>query len=73
MFHQVLVFQNPGAFKGVLQKVNPFRSASQVGTASSSLCRCVGVTEAGPLFSRRSPKANLQSHSNKEEFPIPTK
>lgn len=50
MFDKVLVFQNPGAFKGVMQKVNPFRSASQVGTPPSSLRRCVSVTDAGPLF-----------------------
>lgn len=35
MFIKALLFQNPGMFKGVMQKVNPFRSASQVGTASS--------------------------------------
>lgn len=30
-----LVFQNPGVLKGVIQKVNPFKSTSQVTTALS--------------------------------------
>lgn len=29
------VFQNPGGIKGVMQKVNPFKSSSQVTTALS--------------------------------------
>lgn len=44
------MFQNPGMFKGVMQKVNPFRSTSQVGTAWPSLCRRVGSINVGPLL-----------------------
>lgn len=59
MFIKVLLFQNPGMFKGVMQKVNPFRSASQVGTASSVRDSGVSTTNVGQLFSSRSQKASL--------------
>lgn len=50
MFNKALVFQNPATFKGVMQKLNPFTSASQVGTASSSLHRGLSVTDVGLTF-----------------------
>lgn len=61
MFIKALLFQNPGMFKGVMQKVNPFRSASQVGTASSVPYSGVSATNVGQHFSSRSQKASLLS------------
>lgn len=61
MFIEALVFQYPGMFKGAMQKVNPFRSASQVGPASSVRYSAVSATNVGQIFSRRFLKASLQS------------
>lgn len=50
----VVVFQNPGGLKGVMQKVNPFKSSTQVSVH----------------FNMRSPanlfiiRCNLRSHSS---------
>lgn len=68
------MFQNPGVLKGVMQKVNPFKSTSQVTTALSACYNGDGgsVLDNGAstqlLFSRRSQKLHLRSHWNREGF-----
>ena len=74
-----LVFQNPGMLKGVMQKVNPFKSTSQVTTALSACCSGDGNKgDAGSVldnkastelvFSCRSQKLHPLSHWNREGF-----
>ena len=75
-----LMFQNPGMLKGVMQKVNPFKSTSQVDTTFSACCSgniamvvmCQTMRASRLLrFSRRSPKLHPQSRWSRDGAPTP--
>ena len=77
-----LVFQNPGMLKGVMQKVNPFKSTSQVDPTLSACCSrnvamvvmCQTMRASRLLrFSHRSLKLHLQSRWRRDEPPTPVR